>query len=84
MKEHDEAIVAHQYIDGAEDIVRALTEHRDEHDQAKKQASLPAATAPGMQGGYGALGGSASAVPGAIPAPPPQQAGGPPIPGSGQ
>lgn len=77
IREHTEAIIAHQFIPGAEEVVRALTEHRMEHEQAKQQASLPAASAPGLQGGYGAQGGSASGVQQPIPTLPARPAGGP-------
>ena len=60
MREHLEAITAHQLIPDMEEVVRALTEHYTEHEAAKKQSATPGTTAPNLQGGFGALGGPSS------------------------
>jgi hypothetical protein len=70
MREHLEAISAHQLIPGMEDVVRALQEHYAEHEQAKQSSSMPGTTAPGLQGGFGAMGGPETGLSKPIPVPP--------------
>ena len=70
MREHLEAISAHDLIPGMEEVVRALTEHYQEHEQAKQSSAMPGTTAPGLQGGFGALGGPETGLSKPLPVPP--------------
>lgn len=82
--EHNQAIEMHLLIPNAEEVVRALSEHVQEHEAAKAQQATPGTTAPGLQGGFGAAGGASGPVPAQTPLAPPG-AGGPaniPSPGS--
>lgn len=84
IREHTVAIQHYALIPEAQDVVRALGEHIQEHEQAKMQQSAPATSAPGLQGGFGQVGGASSGVPGQAPAqpgmlpPPPTGQPGPP------
>lgn len=70
IREHQIAVQQHAIIPEATDVVRALVEHIQEHEEAKKATAAPAATAPGLQGGFGQQGGAATGVPGQTPAAP--------------
>jgi hypothetical protein len=64
--EHTTAVEEHALIPEAQDVVRALQEHIQEHQQMQQQSASPGTTSPLLQGAMGAQGG---AQPGA-PAPP--------------
>jgi len=69
--EHTSAVELHLLIPDAHDVVRALQEHIQEHEDAKAQSATPGTTAPSLQGGFGAAGGGQGPVAPQTPLAPP-------------